>query len=108
LAACTGSLPRIDGEFELMAGALSSDPDGLSPRQRRWGSIPNAPIQALQEMAEAEAARSDGIEAVAIVTPNHMHFPAAKRVSGSGHSRDLRQAADLQPCGCQKACRDCP
>lgn len=29
-------------------------------------------------MAEAEAARGDGIEAVSIVTPNHVHYPAAK------------------------------
>jgi predicted dehydrogenase len=28
-------------------------------------------------MARAEAARPDGVEAVAIVTPNHMHYPAA-------------------------------
>lgn len=29
-------------------------------------------------MAQAESARADGIDAVAIVTPNHMHFPVAK------------------------------
>jgi predicted dehydrogenase len=35
-------------------------------------------------MARAEAARTDGIEAVAIVTPNHMHFPAAKAFLEAG------------------------
>src|SRR6185436_20007950 len=30
------------------------------------------------EMAKREARLKDGVEAVAIVTPNHMHFPAAK------------------------------
>lgn len=29
-------------------------------------------------MAQTEAARSDGIEAVSIVTPNHLHYPVAK------------------------------
>lgn len=35
-------------------------------------------------MAEAEAARDDGIEAVSIVTPNHMHFAAAKAFLDKG------------------------
>ena len=35
-------------------------------------------------MAKAEAARPDGIEAVAIVTPNDMHFPAAKAFLEAG------------------------
>ena len=35
-------------------------------------------------MAKAEAKRPDGIEAVAIVTPNHMHWPAAKAFLEAG------------------------
>ncbi len=35
-------------------------------------------------MAKAEAKRPDGIEAVAIVTPNHMHYPAAKAFLEAG------------------------
>ena len=35
-------------------------------------------------MARAEAAREDGIEAVAIVTPNHMHFAPAKAFLEAG------------------------
>ena len=35
-------------------------------------------------MAKAEAARDDGIEAVAIVTPNHMHFAPAKAFLAAG------------------------
>lgn len=69
---------RLDDEYRLVAGALSSTPErslesGLAlglDRERIYGSF--------QEMAEKEAAREDGIEAVAIVTPNHMHFPAAQ------------------------------
>ena len=55
----------------------------------------SAPAQALglapdriygdfEEMAKAEAKRPDGIEAVAIVTPNHMHAPAAKAFLKAG------------------------
>ena len=35
-------------------------------------------------MAKAEAKRPDGIEAVAIVTPNHVHYPAAKAFLEAG------------------------
>ncbi|MEP4114993.1 MAG: Gfo/Idh/MocA family oxidoreductase, partial [Nitratireductor sp.] len=42
------------------------------------GTDPERGSGSFEEMATAEAARADGIEAVAIVTPNHMHYPAAK------------------------------
>jgi hypothetical protein len=44
-------------------------------------------------MAVKEAA-PDGIEAVSIVTPNHMHYGPAKAFPRSRHPRHLRQAAD--------------
>ena len=37
-----------------------------------------------EEMAEREAARPDGIEVVAIVTPNHMHFAPARAFLDAG------------------------
>ena len=66
---------RIDDQYELVAGAFSSDPDRSAASAadlgvaRAYGSF--------EEMAAKEARRKDGIEAVAIVTPNHMHAPAA-------------------------------
>ena len=48
---------------------------GLDP-SRSYGSF--------EEMAKAEAKRPDGIEAVAIVTPNHVHVPAAKAFINAG------------------------
>ncbi|MFM0367103.1 Gfo/Idh/MocA family protein [Paraburkholderia sediminicola] len=66
---------RLDDRFELVAGALSSDP------QRAQASAAEAGIARSyadwREMARAEAARDDGIDAVAIVTPNHLHAPVA-------------------------------
>ena len=67
---------RIDGQFDLVAGCLASTPEKAHASaeelglERSYGSF--------EEMAEAEAAREDGIEAVAIVTPNHVHYPSAK------------------------------
>lgn len=75
---------RIDGEFRLVAGALSSDPDRAAKSGAELGLDPDRSYSSFQEMAEREAARPDGIEAVAIVTPNHMHFPAAKAFLEAG------------------------
>lgn len=75
---------RIDGEFQLVAGALSSNPDRAKASAAELGLDPERSYGSFQEMAKAEAARPDGIEAVAIVTPNHMHFPAAKAFLDAG------------------------
>ena len=73
---------RLDDRFELVAGAPSSDPTRAAAsaadlRLSRWYSD-------FAEMARAEAARPDGIEAVAIVTPNHLHLPAARAFLAAG------------------------
>lgn len=64
---------RIDGKFNLVAGALSSDPDRAAASAVELGIAPERSYASYEEMARAEAAREDGIEAVAIVTPNHVH-----------------------------------
>lgn len=69
---------RIDDQYELVAGALSSDPARARASALELGIAPDRAYGSFEEMAKAEAARPDGIEAVAIVTPNHMHAPAAK------------------------------
>lgn len=69
---------RIDGHFDLVAGALSSTPDKARKSGEALGLDPARSYGSFEEMAEAEAAREDGIEAVSIVTPNHVHFAAAK------------------------------
>ncbi|BCH24511.1 Gfo/Idh/MocA family protein [Mesorhizobium sp. L-8-3] len=75
---------RMDGEFELVAGALSSDPERARASAAELGLDPVRSYGSFQEMAKAEAKRPDGIEAVAIVTPNHMHWPAAKAFLEAG------------------------
>ncbi|MGD9912624.1 MAG: Gfo/Idh/MocA family protein [Rhizobiaceae bacterium] len=69
---------RLDGEFQLVAGALSSDPARAKASAADLGLDPERSYGSFADMAKAEARRADGIEAVAIVTPNHMHYPAAK------------------------------
>ncbi|MBV1705907.1 MAG: Gfo/Idh/MocA family oxidoreductase [Hyphomicrobiales bacterium] len=64
---------RMDDHYEFVAGALSSTPE----KSRRSGAALNLDEARVYDdfasMAKAEAARPDGIEAVSIVTPNHMH-----------------------------------
>ncbi|MFV0332749.1 MAG: Gfo/Idh/MocA family protein [Tropicimonas sp.] len=69
---------RIDDRFELVAGALSSTPEKARKSGEALGLDPARSYGSFAEMAEAEATRADGIEAVSIVTPNHVHYPAAK------------------------------
>lgn len=69
---------RIDNRYELVAGALSSTPEKAMASGAALGLDPARSYGSFEQMAEAEAARPDGIEVVSIVTPNHMHFPPAK------------------------------
>lgn len=64
---------RIDGRFDLIAGALSSNAERAAASAVELGIATDRSYADYAEMARAEAAREDGIEAVAIVTPNHMH-----------------------------------
>lgn len=69
---------RLDDHYDLVAGALSSTPEKAMASGRDLGLDPERCYASFEEMAEKEAARADGIEAVSIVTPNHVHFAAAK------------------------------
>ena len=69
---------RLDGEFMLVAGALSSTPERALESGRALGLDEKRIYGSFRDMAAREARRKDGIEAVAIVTPNHMHYPVAK------------------------------
>ena len=67
---------RIDDRFELVAGALSSTPE----KSRASGEALGLPrvYDDFKSMAIREARLKAGIEAVSIVTPNHVHYAAAR------------------------------
>src|SRR5215813_13502374 len=85
-----GAVHRIaaamDQQIELVCGALSSDPkrskasgaDLFLPPERCYGSF--------QEMIQREAALPavQRMDFIAIVTPNHMHFPPAQMALAHG------------------------
>jgi len=69
---------RIDDRYELVAGALSSDPERGRKAALDLHIAPDRAYASFAEMAAAEAKRPDRIDAVSIVTPNHLHFAPAK------------------------------
>lgn len=69
---------RIDGEFDLVAGALSSTPQRARESGAALGLDPDRVYDDFKSMAIREARLKNGIDAVAIVTPNHMHYQAAR------------------------------
>lgn len=75
---------RIDGDYELVAGALSSRPAVAKQSGRDLGLARDRIYTSYEEMAAKESQREDGIEAVSIVTPNHMHFGPAKAFLEAG------------------------
>jgi len=75
---------RLDGDYELVAGALSSRPEVARESGKNIGLAPDRIYTSYEEMAKKEAARPDGIEAVSIVTPNNVHFGPAKAFLEAG------------------------
>ncbi len=95
---------RLDDRYELVAGALSSDPARARDSGGALHLDPARSYAGFAAMAEAEAARPDGIEAVAIVTPNHRHHGPARAFLAHGvhvicekpMTHRLEDALDLQ------------
>ncbi len=67
---------QFDGQAELVAGAMSSDPQKAEAAAQAW--YLSRSYGSFAEMARVEASRADGIDFVMITTPNHMHFPVAR------------------------------
>jgi predicted dehydrogenase len=97
---------RLDGRYELVAGAFSSEPERAKASGAELGVDPGRCYGDFAEMASREKRRKDGVDAVAIVTPNNVHFPAAKAFLQRGihvicdkplttNSKDARRLAEL-------------
>ena len=69
----------LDGEWELVAGAFASDPGRSREQGRALGLDAQRVYGSFRDMVRGEAALGGGqrIDAVAIVTPNHLHHPVA-------------------------------
>jgi predicted dehydrogenase len=76
----------LDGQMELVAGALSSDPDRARASGRELGLAAERNHGRWEDLLADELRRSaeERIDFVSIVTPNHMHFPVARAFAEAG------------------------
>lgn len=94
---------ELDGQAQVVAGALSTDPERSAASARSW--FLERSYESFEAMASAEAARTDGIDFVIIATPNHVHFPVARAfleqgihvVSDKPMTFSLEEARELVP-----------
>ncbi len=75
---------RLTDRWEIVAGAFSSDPERAKSAAADWYLPTERCYASFEEMAQAEASRSDGVDAVMITTPNHVHFASAKAFLEAG------------------------
>lgn len=75
---------RLDDRWELVAGALSSDPERARLSGEDLLLKPDRIYGDFNEMARRERRLKDGIDAVSIVTPNHAHAAAARAFLKAG------------------------
>lgn len=75
---------RLDDRYELVACALSSDPERARSAGLRIGVASERCYPGGQALIEAEAQRADGAEVVAIMTPNDSHSEFAMQALGQG------------------------
>ena len=75
---------RLDDRYEVVGGVLSSNPERSRAAGRALGWAPERAYGDVDEMLAAETARPDGVDVVAIMTPNDSHYPLACRWLDAG------------------------
>ncbi len=95
---------ELDGGIELVAGAFSQSPEKSKAAAHSYRIDPERAYASYEQMIDLEAARNDGIDFLAIVTPNHLHLPIAKAAMEAGlhvmsdkpATANLQEALELQ------------
>ncbi|MCC9135217.1 Gfo/Idh/MocA family protein [Pontibacter silvestris] len=77
---------RIDGEYELVCGAFSSNPEKSKASGELLGLSPDRVYNSYQELYEKEKQlpEEERVQVISIVTPNHVHFEPTKLALESG------------------------
>ena len=75
---------ELDGKIELVAGAFSQSAERSRAAAGMYKVDPERAYADYSTMLEAERKRSDAIDFVAIVTPNHLHLPVASAALEGG------------------------
>ncbi len=75
---------RLDDRYEIVAGVLSSNPERAKTAGVEIGLAPERAFTNVLEMLDAEKARDDGADAIAIMTPNDSHYAYAAAALARG------------------------
>jgi predicted dehydrogenase len=94
---------ELDRYWRVVGGVFSSDPTRSRAAGAELGFDPARSYGTLSELIAAEKTRDDGIDAVAIMTPNDTHYPYAAAALDAGLdvlcdkpvTHDFAQACDL-------------
>jgi predicted dehydrogenase len=78
---------RLDDRYEIVAGVLSSDPDRSTAAAAGLGIAADRAYATADALFGAEAVRTDGVDVVAIMTPNDSHH--AYSVGALRHGFDV-------------------
>ncbi|NDR58827.1 Gfo/Idh/MocA family protein [Aliiruegeria sabulilitoris] len=84
IAATQAMAARMSDHWEVVAGALSSNQDSARSRAAEFRIAPDRAYVSFEEMAAAETRPSEGVDAVMITTPNHLHHAAARAFLNAG------------------------
>ncbi|MEO8411284.1 MAG: Gfo/Idh/MocA family oxidoreductase [Propionivibrio sp.] len=76
----------LDGQFDFVAGALSSSPEKALASGRDLGLADDRNHATWQDLLDDELRRpaEERVDFVSIVTPNHLHYPVAKAFAEAG------------------------
>ncbi|MEO8955626.1 MAG: Gfo/Idh/MocA family oxidoreductase [Ktedonobacteraceae bacterium] len=67
---------ELDGQAEVVAGAMSADPQRAEAAAQAW--YLKRSYKSFEEMAESEASLPDGIDFVMVAVPNHLHYSVSR------------------------------
>ncbi|WP_219601050.1 Gfo/Idh/MocA family protein [Hymenobacter sp. DG01] len=107
----------LDGLYELVAGAFSSNPETSKASGHLLGLPPERVYISYEELIQQEKQRPEAerVQVISIVTPNHLHFAPAKLALENGFhvvldkpmTFSLAEARELEQVAAASGCRFC-
>ncbi|WP_202910552.1 Gfo/Idh/MocA family protein [Hymenobacter sediminis] len=107
----------LDGLYELVAGAFSSNPETSKASGQLLGLAPERVYASYEELIQQEKERPEAerVQVISIVTPNHLHFAPAKLALENGFhvildkpmTFSLAEAKELEHVAAASGCRFC-
>src|ERR1700759_1384470 len=75
---------RLDGNYDIVAAALSSDPERSRQTRRAIGVTEERAYPSWRQLIEREAKRTDRPDVLAVMTPNESHYDICSSALDAG------------------------